>query len=143
MIVEEFKRIAEECGYIFNYGEPHWQNLLDSEDDTDKEKDCKNTFLLLWEYTEILSSRPDSFGHISKAQYNGVFTLSFRSRIDDKDFNYKEDKHFKPLRECLDKVNSSLDACGYNFESQVIKKYENILDDNHDLLHITFKANKV
>lgn len=137
MLIEKLSQIAEERGFDFNIGDEHWQNLLDGVDDVDSDFEKKKVYMLVFSDKE--SAKIDGFGGVSDNFFTGVFLLAVRSRISDFDFNYKYEKHIKPLKELWKQIR---DVDFTNCEGISLKSYnvegwrENYLDTNLDCLEV-------
>lgn len=136
MLVEKIKKIATQRNFEFKIGNEHWQNLIDAKDDVDKEFKDKKVHLLL--FTEKESRTYGDFA-VKDDNRNAIFLLAVRSRISDKDFDYKYDKHIKPLKELArDIEDNDFGICDdMSLKSYSIEGWrENYLDANFDCVEV-------
>lgn len=136
MLVDKFKEIAEGLGWFFNYGDYHWQNLNDFEDDTSLENQ-KIAFLLLWKDRD---KHLNDFNVVTAETFEGEFIMAVRSKFDDKDHNDKYEQRIKKIEEKSALFSNLITDCDSLFikywkETEV----ENALDTNVDGIKVKFR----
>lgn len=138
MIVEEFKAGCLAIGWNFKYGPEHWQNLSDFPEDGELPFAARQKhFLLLWKDREDILN---SFGETEGYVYDGEFVLSVRSKISDKDYEYKYETHIKNLEDEVDLMKTHFSLCDdWTLQQWRLTEVENQLDTNLDGLKVKFK----
>jgi len=150
MLVDKFKDITTILGWYFNYGDYQWANLMDMFDDTiTAENDGelaeflpagipnKAYFLLLWKDREKAFS---DFNRVISETFTGEFLLVERSRLDDRDHNYKYEVHIKKMEKNLDRFQEYISDCdNLHILSWIETEVENELDTNVDGIKVKFK----
>lgn len=136
MLVDKFKEIAEGLGWFFNYGDYHWQNLNDFEDDTELIEQSI-AFLLLWKDRE---KHINDFNVVVAETFEGEFIMAVRSRIDDADHNSKYEQRIKQIENKTGAFSDLITDCDSLFiqywkETEV----ENALDTNVDGIKVKFR----
>lgn len=137
MLVEKLETTAEDKDWDFCYGKDHWQNLGDSKLDDQLPFDERKKYLkLLWKDRE---SKLDQYGTTTGYTFYGELLLLVRSKISDKDYEYKYKTHIKNLEALSEELKNDFDIC----DEFVIKRWretevENLYDQNMDGLKITF-----
>ncbi len=138
MLVEKLRTISKDNGIKFNYGADFWQNLQDLPDDTDKDFEERQKYLLL-----LWKDRGCELGQFSEMNgysFEGEMVLCVRSKISDPDYNFKYENRIKHLESESLKLLNGFSLCD-NWrvvrwrETEVSNQY----DTNVDGLKITFK----
>lgn len=137
MLVEKLRDLTKELGWQFNYGQGHWQNLLDLPDDADKAfKDRGKHFLLLYQNRQFVF---DDFGAIEQHRYEGEAIFCVRSRLQDEDYNYKYDTHIAGLKAEVFRLIDSFSSCDpWRISRWEEVEVENTYDTNLDGILIRF-----
>lgn len=137
MLVERLKEACDSIGWNFNYGRGHWQNLNDFPDDSDKAFPQRaKYFLLLWKDRDF---KINDYGAVVGYSFEGEVVLCVRSKISDKDYNFKYEEHIKNLEIEAEKLFEDFTSC----EEWTMKRWkeievENEYDINLDGLKVRF-----
>lgn len=137
MLVERLKEACDSIGWNFNYGRGHWQNLNDFPDDGNKPFALREKyFLLLWKDRDF---KINNYGAVVGYSFEGEAVLCVRSKISDKDYNFKYEEHIKNLEIEAEKLFEDFTIC----EDWTLKRWkeievENEYDTNMDGLKVRF-----
>lgn len=140
-IADYTEAMAATLGLGYQYGQMHWQNLIDAEEDTALAfADKKKYLLFLWhDEDDIINDH----GGCQGQTITGELLLMVRSQISDKSQKTKYNAAVKHLKSVSDTVRDAYLDCDHF----TVKKWKKIevydeFDTNMDGLKIMFTINK-
>jgi hypothetical protein len=142
MLVEKIKHIINQfenqgLNWDFNYGKEHWQNLKDFKLDAALPfQNRQKHLLLLW---KDRTATLNNYGTEEGSVFDGEMVLLVRSKISEKDYNYKYETHIKNLESETKRLMNQLSTCdGWILKTWKEIEVENEFDTNLDGLKIRF-----
>ena len=137
MIVEKLKAIATTNGWTFDYGPPHWMNLHQLPDESEKSFEERTKYLfLLWKDNDY---KINEYGAIEGNTYTGEAMFTVRSKLSDGTYMYKYEEHIKKLEELIKTLYQGFQGCdGWKITRWKTIEVTDEYDTNLDGLKIEF-----
>jgi hypothetical protein len=149
MLVESLKQIINQFNlnipvstplkgkWNFNYGKEYWQNLQECV--FDGELPFLERQKYLWLYYVDRNFIINSAGAIQGYTFDGAMVLLVRSKISEKDYNYKYETHIKNIKAQSEKLFNSFSDCdGFLIKSWREIEVHDEFDTNMDGIKINF-----
>jgi len=132
---EQFKTIAENNNWVFQYARKDYANLFDEQE----QKGVPHLFVDPIRKQKVYGD----LGELDETKYSGSFMILLSSDIDDEDYNTKYQNNIKPIAtSAIELIEESI-RCTGDYSIVIWDEVEviNVFDYNLDGILITYQIN--